>query len=56
MLTYKTRMPNAAFISFSAAECRNTILPPGHSWHPSHLRRTTVTTVLISQNDPRRTR
>jgi hypothetical protein len=39
--------------SFSAAECRKTILPLAPSSDPSHLRRTIVTTVLISQNDPR---
>jgi hypothetical protein len=53
MLRYKARMPNAAFMSrFSAAGCRKTIFPAARCLHPSHLRRTAVTTVLISQNDP----
>jgi hypothetical protein len=53
MLTYKTRMPNAAaFIIILRSGMPQHDPPPGHSKHPSHLRRITVTTVLISQNDP----
>src|ERR1700745_2737451 len=44
----RSRMPLAVFTN---TETGRTILPLSHSGPPSHLRRTIVTTVLISQND-----
>src|ERR1700755_3111466 len=46
----RSRMPLAVFTN---TETGRTILPLSHSGPPSHLRRTIVTTVLISQNDSR---